>query len=79
VIELKDAQVGFTAINARMRAKILCNPALIARAVTRGVYHAPLIMNFLVSAIVSLAVFVLTGPAAASEAVAMFSKTVERK
>jgi hypothetical protein len=43
--------------------------------VTRGIYDAPLIVKDLVSAVMSLAVFVLTSPAAASEAVAMFGKT----
>jgi hypothetical protein len=79
VIELKHAQIGFTAIDARVRAKILRNPAAIARAVARGVYDAPLVMDFLVPAIMSLAVFALTSSAAASEAIAMLGKTFERK
>jgi hypothetical protein len=61
VIELKDTH---------------SNPAAIARAVARGVYDAPLVMNFLVPAIMSPAVFALTCSAAASEAVAMFKQNV---
>jgi hypothetical protein len=79
VIELKDTQIGFTTIKARMRAKILRNPAATARAVARGVHHAPLIMHLLVPAIMSLAIFVLTGSAAACQAIAMFGETFERK
>jgi hypothetical protein len=60
VIELKDAHIAFAAIDAMMRAKIRRNPAAIARAVARGVRHAPLIMPSLVPAIMGLAVFVLT-------------------
>lgn len=74
MIELKHTQIGFTAIDARVRAKILRNPAAIARAVARGVYDAPLVMDFLVPAIMSPAIFALTCSAAASEAVAMFGK-----
>jgi hypothetical protein len=61
VIELKDTH---------------SNPAAIARPVARGVYDAPLVMNFLVPAIMSPAVFALTCSAAASEAVAMFKQNV---
>jgi hypothetical protein len=79
VIELKHTQIGFTAIDARVRAKIFRNPAAIARAVARGVYDAPLVMNVFVPAIISPAVFALTCSAAASEAIAMFGKMFERK
>jgi hypothetical protein len=79
MIELQHTQIGFTAINAGTTAKILRNPAPIARTVARGVCHAPLIMKFFVSAIVSLAIFVLTCSAAASEAIAMLGKPFEWK
>jgi len=79
VIELQHTQIGFAAINAGMTAKILPNPAPIARTVARGVCHAPLIMKFLVSAIVSLTIFVLTFSAAAREANAMLGEPFEWK
>jgi hypothetical protein len=66
VIELKYTQIDLTAIDAGMRAKILRNSAAIAGAVARSVYDAPLVMDFLVPAIMSPAVFTLTCSAAAS-------------
>lgn len=79
MIELQDAHIGFTAINAVMRGEVLRHSMAIARAVARGVYHPPLIMECLVSTIMTLAIFALTCPAAASKAIAMFGKTFERK
>lgn len=79
MIELEDTHIGFTAVDAMMRREVLRNSAPISRAVARRIYHAPLIMERFVSAIMSLTIFVLTCSAAASEPVAMFGKTLERK
>jgi hypothetical protein len=53
VIELKDTHIGFSAIDAMMSGEVLRHCAPISCAVARRIYHAPLIMEHLVSAIVT--------------------------